>query len=265
MQRLILCLPFCWATTQGYTQNTAHLERAIEGVGLEPKLGAQVPAGIELVGSTGRTVVLDSLLERPTLLTFVYHSCPMLCSVVLDGLTRALESVPWTPGHEYNLVTVSIDPEDTPALAATQRERYLRRVDREDANWLFLTGEEAVVRDLARSVGFHYAWVEDQQEYAHPAALIFLSPGGTVTRYLPDVAPRGRDVRASLVEASEGTIGSLLDRVFLFCFQYDPTSNSYVLAATRAMRVGGLFAAVMLIGFLTFLWRREFVRQEPTA
>ena len=246
-------------------QNLAHLERAYEGAGLTPKLGAQVPRNLVLMRSDSTAVTLETLLERPTLLTFVYHSCPMLCNVFLDGLTRALQSVPWTPGQEYDLITVSINPIETPAVAHLQRKRHLARLGRPGAEWHFLTGDEASLRALAESVGFGYTWVEEQAEYAHPAALIFLSAEGVVTRYLPDVAPRAREVRASLVEASQGTIGSLLDRAFLFCFQYDPTSNSYVLAATRAMRMGGALAALLLIGFLTVLWRREFIRPTPAV
>ncbi len=262
--RTTLLLLFLAPTTV-CAQNQAHVERAYEGVGLTPKLGARIPTDLVLMRSDSSAVRLDTLLQRPTLLTFVYHTCPMLCSVLLDGLTRALESVPWTPGQQYDLVTVSINPDETPSIAHRQRARYLGRLNRPAADWHFLTGDEATLRMLAESVGFGYTWVETQGEYAHPAALIFLTSDGVVTRYLADVAPHGRDVRASLVEASEGTIGSLLDRAFLFCFQYDPTSNSYVLAATRAMRIGGIFAALLLVGFLAFLWRREFTRASPAV
>ncbi len=241
------------------------MERAYEGVGLSPKLGAQIPAGLVFTDSDSTAVQLDSLMQRPVLLTFVYHTCPMLCSVLLDGLTRALEDVPWTPGKEYDLVSVSINPDEGPAIAAHQRARYLARLGRAEADWHFLTGDKEAVGALAESVGFGYKWVPEQNEYAHPAALIFLSADGVVTRYLADVAPYGRDVRASLVEASQGTIGSLLDRVFLFCFQYDPASNSYVLAARRTMRAGSILAAVALIGFLAILWRREMARPTPVA
>ena len=258
-------LVLLWAPTMAFAQNRAHVARAYEGVGLTPKLGAQVPADLMLLRSDSTAVLLDTLLTRPTLLTFVYHTCPMLCSVLLDGLTRALESVPWTPGREYDLVTVSINPDETPFIARQQRDRYLKRLNRPGADWAFLTGDEAALRSLAESVGFGYRWVEEQQEYAHPAALIFLSDDGTVTRYLADVAPQGRDVRAALVEASAGEIGTLLDRAFLFCFQYDPASNSYVLAAKRTMRAGGIVAALLLTGFLAALWRREFNRPTTAA
>ena len=252
---LLLLLP---GTAQA--QSAAHVARAYSGVGLTPKLGAEIPPDLVFLRSDSTVVPMGTLLERPTLLTFVYHTCPMLCSVLLDGLTQALEAVPWTPGVEFDLVTVSISPDETPSLAAKQRERHLARLGRPEAEWHFLTGEESAIRALAESVGFGYSWVEEQGEYAHPAALIFLSEDGVVTRYLADVAPQGRDVRAALVEASEGSIGSLLDRAFLFCFQYDPTANSYVLAARRTMRLGGIMAAIALMSLLAVLWRRELIR-----
>jgi len=256
--RYTLLLPLLLASWSAYAQHPSQVERAYAGVGLTPKLGASIPGDLVFMQSDSTAVRLDTLLQRPALLTFVYHTCPMLCSLLLDGLVRSLESVPWTPGEEYDLITVSISPDESPSLAQRQRERYLARLDQPHAEWYFLTGTESSIRALAESVGFGYAWVEEQGEYAHPAALIFLDSGGTVTRYLPDVAPEGREVRASLVEASEGTIGTLLDRAFLFCFQFDPSTNSYVLAARRAMKAGGLFAALMLVGLLAVLWRREF-------
>ena len=238
-------------------QNEAHLARTTEGAGLTPKLGAQIPEGLVFTRSDGVLVSLDSLVTRPTLLTFVYHTCPMLCSVLLDGLTRALKDVPWVPGEEYDLITVSIDPQEAPATAHRQRARYLSILDEPEADWHFLTGNEETIGSLTSSVGFGFAWVDEQQEYAHPSTLVFLSSDGTVTRYLPGLAPHGRDIRASLVEASEGTVGSLLDRAFLLCFQYDPASNSYVFAAKRAMKIGGGVTAFLLVGLLLILWRRE--------
>ena len=243
-----------------YAQHPAQVERTYEGVGLAPQLGATIPLDLVFLQSDSTEVRLDTLIQRPTILTFVYHTCPMLCSLVLDGLTRSLEDVPWTPGHKYDLVTVSINPSDQPSIAHSQRSRYLAQLDNPEANWHFLTGTEEAIRSLATSVGFGYSWIESEGEYAHPAAVIFLASDGRVTRYLPDVAPLGRDVRSSLVEASEGTIGTLLDRAFLFCFKFDPSSNSYVLAAQRTMKAGGIVAAVMLLGLLGVLWRREFTR-----
>jgi protein SCO1/2 len=255
----ITIFTFCACTIPVYAQLTEQASIAYEGVGLAPRLGDQIPLDLMFVNSVGEQVQLRDYFNqgRPVVLTFVYHTCPMLCSVLLDGVTRSLEDVPWAPGGAYEMVTVSFSPLDTPERAAEQRARYLRRVDHEDAEWRFLTGSESSIAALTEATGFMFKWVEDQNEYAHPAAVIVLSEEGIITRYLPDLAPRGRDLRAAIVEASNGTIGNLLDRAFLYCFQFDPTSNSYVLAARRAMQVGGGITAVALIAALSLLWLRD--------
>ena len=237
-------------------------ERIYDGVGLTPRLGEQIPLDLTFTDSDGESLPLADLFGqgRPVVLTFVYHTCPMLCSLLLDGVTRALAEIPWTPGEEYDLVTVSFSAEDTPDRAAMQRERYLRQLGKEAATWYFLTGDASTISSLTQSTGFQFKWIESQQEYAHPAAVIFLSEDGTITRYLPDFAPQKRDVRAALVESSNGKVGSLLDRAFLYCFQFDPASNSYVLAATRAMQIGGGLTVLALLTSLGLLWLREFKR-----
>ena len=247
-----------------YAQLTEQASLAYEGVGLTPRLGEQIPLDLVFTNSYNDTVTLGEyfLKDRPVVLTFVYHTCPMLCSVLLDGVTRSLDDVPWAPGDGYEMVTVSFSPEDIPERAAEQRARYLRQLDDEDAEWHFLTGSEDAIQALTQATGFMFKWVEDQGEYAHPAAVIVLSDEGIITRYLPDLMPRGRDLRAAIVEASNGTVGNLLDRAFLYCFQFDPTSNSYVLVARRAMQVGGGITALVLIVSLGLLWMKDTKKSE---
>ena len=254
----LVCLPCLCATGQVKEQ----ADRVYDGVGLTPRLGEQIPLDLEFTDSDGDRLMLSDIFtqNRPVVLTFVYHSCPMLCSLLLDGVTRALSEVPFEPGQDYELVTVSFGSEDTAESAARQRERYLEQLDKPGADWHFLTGTESAINSLTQAAGFAYKWVESQQEYAHPAAVIFLSESGTITRYLPDFAPQTRDVRAAIVESSSGTVGSLLDRAFMYCFQFDPTSNSYVLVATRAMQVGGGLTVLALVFSLGLLWVREFKR-----
>ena len=235
--------------------------RAYEGVGIDQRLGDVVPADLSFRNEAGETVELGVYFDgtRPVLLTLVYHTCPMLCNTLLDGLIGTLAPMAWTPGDEFEVLTVSFNAIDTPELAARQKARYLAQLGKPEAaeGWHFLTGDEAAIDALTEAVGFNYRWVEEQQEYAHPAALIFLSGEGRITRYLPDLTPRPRDVRASLVEASEGSVGSVLDRVFLYCFQFDPEANSYALHAVNAMRIGGLLTVLALGAMLFVLWRRE--------
>lgn len=252
-------LTFCMFSVSVFAQLTEQAGIAYEGVGLSPRLGEQIPLDLAFTNSSGEHVILGDYFDqgRPVVLTFVYHTCPMLCSALLDGVTRSLDDVPWAPGNGYEMVTVSFSPDDTPERAAEQRARYLQRLKQEDAEWHFLTGNESSIQALTRATGFMFKWVEEQSEYAHPAAIIVLSDQGTITRYLPDLTPRGRDLRAAIVEASDGTVGNLLDRAFLYCFQFDPTSNSYVLVARRAMQVGGGVTALLLIVSLGLLWVRD--------
>ncbi len=248
-------------------QMSAHATRTFDGVGLRPKLGAIVPLEAMFANSHGQPVTLGDLLDsdKPAILTFVYHTCPMLCSALLDGVTRTVKEIPWTPGEEYDMITISINPDDAPDIAQRQRDLYVDRLRVRGATWHFLTGREESIREVTRAVGFGYRWDEDIQEYAHPAAIIILTGSGTVSRYFPEINPRPRDLRASLVEAASGTLGSLSDRVFLYCFQYDPARNSYVMTARSAMRVGGILTALVLALSLILLWIREARTNAITA
>lgn len=240
--------------------------RAYEGVGIDQRLGDAVPHDLVFRNEAGEAVRLGTYLngERPVLLTLVYHDCPMLCTLILDGFTTTLKAMTWEPGEAFEVLTVSFNAIETPDLAARQKARYVAQLGKPDAaaGWHFLTGDQAAIDALTEAVGFNYRWVEAQQEYAHPAALIVLSGEGRIMRYLADLNNPPRAVRAALVEASEGAVGSVLDQVFLYCFQYDPEANSYVLHATNLMRLGGLLTVLALGALLLVLWRRESRRHS---
>lgn len=244
-----------------YGQRDPRLEQSLEKAGIEEQLGERIAADVVLRDEAGREVTLGTYLggERPVLLNFVYHSCPMLCSLVLDGLSASLQEMEWTPGDQFDIVTVSFEPKDTPELAAQQKAKYIELAGKPEAapGWHFLTGTPEAIETLTKSAGFRYAWVEQQQSYAHPAALIFLSGSGVISRYLHGLDYKPRDVRNALVEASEGKIGNPLDQVLLYCFQYDPNANSYVLQATNLMKIAGIFTALAVGAFLFLFWRRE--------
>lgn len=242
-------------------QESGKLPAVFDGVGMDEQLGDFVPQDLLFVNEAGDEVQLGAYLdgEKPVLLNLVYHDCPMLCNIMVDGLTTAMRELEWTPGDEYAVLTVSFNAIETPELASRQKERYVRELGKPGAaaGWHFLTGDKAAIDQLTKAVGFNYRWVEAQQEYAHPAALIFLSGEGQITRYLYGLEFASRDVRRALVEASAGTVGTVLDQVILFCFQYDPDANSYVLHAQRAMKMGGLLMILVLGTALFILWRRE--------
>lgn len=193
------------------------------------------------------------------MLTLTYHDCPMLCNLILDGFAQTLDGFAWLPGDEFEVVSVSFGEAETPEMALNQKERYMRMLERPgmEDGWHFLVGDSESIDALTEAVGFEYKWDERQQEYAHPAVLIFLGGDGMVSRYIYGIQFPQRQFRNALVEASEGKIGTTLDQVLLFCFQFDPNANSYVLHAANFMKLGGVLTVLILGAFLIILWRRD--------
>ena len=253
---ITICLPL---SAQG--QPSGQLPEIYDGAGLEEHLGEVLPLDVTLQDETGQNVALAALIpdDRPVLLNFVYYDCPMLCSILLDGLTNALEQMEWTPGVEFEVITVSFAQGEGPEHAARQKEKFAQRLGREAAlsGWHFMTGDSTNIHRLTTAAGFQFKWVEAQQEYVHPAAIMFVSPDGKITRYLHGLQFNPRDVRTALVEASEGRIGSPLDQVILYCFRYDPDAGSYVPYAANIMKLGGFLTVILLGGVLFIFWRRE--------
>lgn len=242
-------------------QESGKLPSIYEGAGLDEKLGATLPLDIVLYDESGTAVELGSLFpaDRPVLLNFVYYNCPMLCSILLDGVTNALRKMEWTPGNQFEVITVSFASNEGPELAEQQKAKFVSRLQRPEAEqgWHFLTGDSTAIRQLTSAVGFQFKWVEAQQEYVHPAAIMFVSPSGVLTRYLHGLEFNPRDVRTALVEASEGKIGTPLDQAILFCFRYDPDKGSYVPYAENLMKLGGMLTIIVLGSILFVFWRRE--------
>lgn len=245
-------------------------ERA--GAELNEQLGTTIPKDLIFQDEDGKAVELAQFFDgdRPVVLNLAYHSCPMLCGLMLDGMTQVLKDVSWTPGDEFELLTVSFNHREGPELAREKKEQYLKALGKPEAagGWHFLTGDEETIKELTDAVGFQFRWIEKEQQYAHPTTLIFLSGEGKVTRYLygmrpPDLNPG--DTRKALVEASEGKVGNVVDRAIAYCFQYDPDSNSYVANAFNIMRLGGVLTMILLGGMLFFFWRRERSRLDEGA
>ena len=242
-------------------------------VGVAEHLGVTVPTSAPFVDETGRTVRLSSVLgqERPVLLVFVYHSCPMLCSLILDGVSEAVAATDdLRPGRDYEVVAVSMDPRDTPARADSAKARYVADIgDPSVADglhfWTVTEETEASVQQLAEAVGFGYAWDAQTEEYAHNAALILLSPAGVVTRYLYGIQYPTRDLRLALVEAGDGTVGTTLDRFLMTCYEFDHEARSYSLAALTLLKIGGGLLLVVFGGALALFWRREGRRQRDAV
>lgn len=251
-----------------WAQRSGQQLAVFEGVGIEEQLGARIPLELTFFDEEGQPVVLQKFFDgrRPVVLALVYHDCPMLCNLVLDGLTRTLQQMSWTPGDQFEVLAVSFNHRETPEQARRQKVRYLEMLGKPaaGAGWHFLTGDSTTIRALTDAVGFYFRWVPEKQQFAHPAALIFLSGEGKISRYLYGLEHDPGDVRKALVEASEGRVGTVIDQVLLYCFQYDPNENSYVANAFNIMRLGGVVTMVVLGITLFLFWRRERRRQQET-
>jgi len=232
----------------------------LRGVGIDQHLNAQLPLDLEFRDEEGATVRLGRFFgARPVVLTLVYYECPMLCTLVLNGLVRAMNALPFDAGTAFDVVTVSIEPADTPALAAAKKATYLQSYRRPGAaaGWHFLTGDAAAIDALTRAVGFRYEALPERRQYAHAAGIVVATPDGRLARYFYGLEYSARDLRLGLVEASEGKIGSVVDQVLLYCFEYDPVAGTYSAAALRAVRVGGVLTVLALGGFVAISRYRE--------
>jgi protein SCO1/2 len=239
------------------------------GVGVDEKLGEMVPLDAEFRDEAGVRVTFRELLAdgKPTIVTPVFYNCPMLCTQVLNGLTDGMSKLEWSAGEEFNIITYSFNPEETPKLAAAKRDIYLGFYERPSARqgWRFLTGSPESVNAMNDALGIRTRRTEDGL-YAHTAAIVFITPQGRIARYMNDVMFKERDLRFALVEASEGTIGSPMDQFLLMmCYQYNPDKNSFTPSAWKIMRGGGALTAVLLAGGLSFMWLRDFRRRHLTS
>jgi protein SCO1/2 len=249
----------------GVHAQSSETPTALQRAGIEERLGETVPGDVVLLNEQGDRVTIGQYLQanQPVVLNFVYHECPTLCSFVLEGLTRAMQEMDWVPGEDFQVLTVSFSPSESPALARKQKEKYLLKLAKPDAadGWHFLVGQEAEVQRLGDAVGFQYEWDDRTNQYAHSAALVLLSPEGVVTRYLWGFQYKPLDLRASLMEASDGTIGTTVDRLVLYCYRYDAEAGSYVPFILNIMKLGGLLTLLVLGTLLVILWRGERARR----
>lgn len=244
------------------TQRMEPAPKRLQGVDVTERLEQRIPAQLGFVADDGRPVTFGEAFrgDIPVIVTLNYSDCPMLCSLQLNALVDGLKQVDLTLGKDYRIVTVSLDPEETPQRAHGTKTRYLAQYGRPEApqdGWTILTGSENNVRAVADAIGFSYGYNEKRDEYVHPAAFVVTTPDGVIARYLYGLEYHPKTLRLSLVEASEGKVGSAVDRLILYCFHYDATEGRYAPVAMNIMRVGGGSGAVALGGFLTFLWRAE--------
>lgn len=240
---------------------------ALQNLGVDEHLGDYIPLDARFATSNGDSVVLGDLLEegKPVLLNPLYYECPMLCGLVLDGTINVVEELQWKPGKDFIVLSISIDPEEDAELAARSKQNYLGQMDSTTRNgWYFLTGNKSQIDKVIEAVGFRYKEIEGTGEYAHSAAIMLLSPDGKITRYLYGISYDEFNVRSALYEAADGKIGNTIDKVVMYCYQYDPDSGSYTPVAINIMKLGGLATLIILGIFLGSLWLRE-KRKKQTS
>ena len=245
----------------GHAQVADYKPPELQKIDVIEHLGDPIPLNLIFTNDRNESRPLSYYFSfgKPVIIVLAYYNCPMLCSLVLNGLTEAARTVSFVPGKDYYILTISIDPTETVELARTKKSTYVQSFDKSGAEegWFFCVAEESQVKKLAGALGFVYYYDEKIKEYAHPAVLNFLTPDGTISRYLYGIQFKPGDIRLSLLEASQGRIGSTLDKIILYCYHYDPNAKGYVALASNIMKVGGLTTLVVLGIFLSILWTRS--------
>lgn len=253
------------AKAAGRDDPNATLVKELEkNVTITENLNAEVPLDATFTDETGKTVKLGDYVkgDKPLVLTLVYYKCPMLCSMVLGGLNKAVLNSGMVLGQDYRAITVSIDPREGPKEALERQRGHLQALNApgQQQDWPFLTGKDEEIRKVASTVGFEYAFDKQSGQYAHAAAIMVLTPEGKVSRYLYGVEFPARDLRLALVEAAAGRVGTSFDRVMMTCFKYDPNTRRYELYVFGFIRGGALLVFGALATALAVFWRREYKR-----
>jgi len=242
------------------------LPPVLKKVGIDQKLNEKVPLDAVFKDEEGREVRLGQFFKgKPVVLSLVYYTCPMLCNQILNGMLSSFRQISFNAGEQFEVINVSFDPRDTPAIAAAKKQTYIKAYNRAggEAAWHFLTGDEANVRRLADAVGFRYLWDEQTKQFAHASGIMILTPEGKLARYFYGVEYPPRDLRLGLVEASQNRIGTPVDTLMLYCYHYDPATGKYGAVVMNIMRVAGVITVGLMVGLFFFL--RKISRRRMTV
>jgi protein SCO1/2 len=256
--RVLVCLFVLVFLETGALANAKDAAIA-DSAGVEEHLGKKVDISLPVQNHFGDKISFGDPLKngKPAIFTLNYYSCASLCSVQLNAVLQGLKDMDWVPGRQFNMLTLSIDPEETSSLAAQKRGTYLEELAKDDASWEFMVAKQQVISDIADQVGYRYTYDEQSKQFAHPAVIMILSPDGTISRYLYGVSYSARDLKFALIEASEGKVGTTVDKVILSCFAYDNSTGRYTASAFGLMRLAGVVTMFFLGAMVTALWRRE--------
>jgi protein SCO1 len=240
------------------------LPQVLQKIGVAQHLNQQLPLDAQFVDDTGKTVRLgDYFGKHPAILSLVYYNCPMLCSEELDGLTGALEMVKLTPGKDFDIVIISIDPSETPEIAAKKKAFYVKRYGRPEtaAGWHFLTGQQPAIDAVSNAVGFGYVRVPGPDgklsQFAHASSIQVVTTDGKLAQYYLGVEYSAKDILLGLIEASGNKIGSPVANILTYCYHYDPQTNKHSLIVARVVQLGGMMTVASLGGFMFLMFRRD--------
>ncbi len=251
-----------WAYDTKVTVTGHSLPKEIENVGVTEHLGDTLDINnLQFTDDKGEKGPLSRFFtgHKPVLMAMVYYNCPGLCSYHLNGVTDTLKQLKWTAGSQYEIVAVSMDARETFDLAAKKKDSYLKVYGRpgSEAGWHFLVGDKANVDKLAAQLGFRFVWLADKKEFAHVSVSYILTPAGKISRYLHGIQPDVTTMKMSLLEASNGKIGTMIEQALMFCFQFDPVKNKYTLYSWNLMRIGAIVMVLLLVVLLLPIWWRE--------
>ena len=244
------------------------LPSALKNVGIDQKLNEQVPLDAIFKDEQGHDVRLGQFFKgKPVVLSLVYYACPMLCNQVLNGMLGSFRQVSFNIGEQFEVVTVSFDPRETPDLAAAKKITYISAYNRPgaEASWHFLTGDEANIKRLTESVGFRYLWDEQTKQFAHASGIMVLTPEGKIARYFYGIEYPPKDMRLGLVEASQNKIGTPVDALMLYCYHYDPATGKYGAVVMNIVRLAGGVTFFLIVGLLLVLRKRGGQGRSPTV
>jgi len=240
------------------TPRNDSLPAANQGVTIEEHLGQKIDLSLPFTNQDGKPITLGELTKgkKPLILSLNYYRCKTLCGLQLHNLSQTIKDLSWPIGKDFSMVTVSFDPSDTAALAKEKQREYLNLTNQPQGDWSFLTGSSDSIDKLTKKIGFFYNYIPKTQEYSHTAAIFFISPDGTITRYLYGISYKTNDVKFSIMDAASNTVGSAADQILLFCHTYDPNTGAYTGLAMGLMRLVGIISMILIFGTIGFfVWK----------
>ena len=267
----VLVLFACGLSTQLMAEvpapapTASSLPPLLRDVGIDQKLNSQVPLDLVFRDETGNEVRLGQYFgQKPVVLVLAYYNCPMLCTIVLNGVLHSVKELKYNIGREFEVVTVSFDPTEKPSLAAAKKAIYVALYARPNASagWHFLTGDEPSIRQLTQAVGFRYNYDAQTKQYFHATGIMVLTPDGHLARYFYGIQYPSGNLRLGLVEASQGRIGSPVDQVLLYCSQYDPATGKYSVIVSHILKIAALATVLSLAGLVLAM---SFGKKRATA